>query len=715
MAALRPRAAATPPLQRTRRTQRRLLTSKDKIDSEQKIQIAPFLCSRGPPGAPSWGGPHHGRLVVSRAPKAAACRRGSPDPLTFNLLLGPMLQGKGSGIVWAWRSPPAHFPRAASVLGQQLLLLFHALSLLMLARQPYPDLQGTNPEAPLGIHAQQEVPHLQQPPGPPPPNAPGGPRLHGGAPGPPFPEPEREAGPLASAHSAGTPHAPTSPPHHPPPPASAADTHRRENRSEERRRGPESSKQPPAPPPPQGPPTRPRDAGEGGGAGKAQGQASGASAEAAFRSVGLLLLAGGWSVAALLLLCPLGCLPYLRLCRATSHNRAGVGERSPAVGAPPPEQVVFEGPPHVLSRPDNCWGPPRRHGVYVPSLINEVLPQCALAMAGAPLVALLAWGEYGALSSLAGRWGPPASMLAKAGFGARLGSWAAVCPPWQLSLFCVAAVVLGFGVLTAYPVSSFFLWGSIAGASGALGALCLPGAHALHAATGGASLLKALPRPLLSGAAAACLAAGICSFHQSTRVRGALAKPEVLLLGVRALCCLVACLMLLCCSRPLPPRSSHAGWDTLFGGWLYYPDDATASVIVVWAFVLSLLASLGLCFCAALWGPPHARKDICFCQGFEAPFEQELEQQQSLRYVGEARVIQLSSTDSVDKEERRCSSSSSCSSSTDVFRRVSLPGEALEPPEGPLGPRGGPWSHAASVVMEGLRRVSRTCTRNRGP
>ncbi|KAL8441783.1 hypothetical protein Emag_006913 [Eimeria magna] len=626
----------------------------------------------------------------------------------------------------AWGVRTAHIPRAALVLGQQLLLLFHALSFLMLARQPYPDLQGTNPEAPLGLHAQQEVPHLQQPSGPPPPHEPWGPRLHGGAPRPPNPEPRWESGPLASAHSAGPPHAPKPPPHPSPPPsaaanpAAAANTHRHEYRHGKRRGGPESSYQPPPPPPPRGPPPRPRNAGEGGGARKARGPPSAAPAEAAFRSVGLLLLVGGWVVAALLLLCPLGCLPYLRLCRAANHNRAGVGERSPAVGAPPPERVVFEGPPHILLRPDNRWGPPRHHGVYVPSLINEVLPQCALALAGAPLVALLAWGEYGALLSIAGRWGPPASMLAKGGLGARLASWAAVCPPWQLSLFCVAAVVLGFGLLTAYPVSSFFLWGSIAGASGALGTLCLPGAPALHAATGGASLLRALPRPLLSGAAAACLAAGICSFHQSTRVRGALAKPEVLLLGLRVLCCFVACLMVLCCSRPLTLRSSNAGWDPFFGGWLYYPDDVTASMIVVGASVLSLLASLGLFFCAALWGPPHARKDICFCQGFGAPFEQELEQQQPLQYVGQARAIQLASTGCVNKEVPRCSSSSSSNSSssrgrTDELGHVSLPGEALEPPEGPLGPQRGPWSHAASVVMKGLRRVTRTCTRSRGP
>ncbi|KAL8272185.1 hypothetical protein Esti_003850 [Eimeria stiedai] len=609
----------------------------------------------------------------------------------------------------SWGVRTAHAPGAASVLGQQLLLLFHALALLLLARQPFPDLQGTYPEAPSGLHAQKEISHLQQALEAPPPDKPWGPRPHGGAPGLPHPEPGWDSGPLASAHSAGPQ---PSPPPPPPPAAAAAHTHRREQRHEERRGGLEPSRQPPLPPPRQGPPTPPRNAGEGGGPRKAHGSASAASAEAAFRSVGLLLLAGGWAVAALLLLCPLGCLPYLRLCRAASHNRAGVGERSPAAGAPPPEQVVFEGAPHVLFRPDNCWGPPRLHGVYVPSLINEVLPQCALALAGAPLVAVLAWGEYGALSSIAERWGPPASMLAKGSPGARLSSWAAVCPPWQLSLFCVAAVVLGFGLLTAYPVSSFFLWGSIAGALGALGALYLPRASALHAATGGASLLRALPRPLLSGAAAACLAGGICSFRQKTRVRGALAKPEVLLLGLRVLCYFVACLMLLCCSRPLPVCSSSVSW-------LYYPDDATASTVVAGASLLSLLASLGLFFCAALWGPPHARKDICFCQGFGARFEQELEggqQQQQLQYVGEARVIQLAPTGFVDKEEPCFSNSSnSSSSSTDGSGHMSLPGEVLEPPEGPLGPRRGSWSHAASIVVEGLRRVTRTCIRSRGP
>ncbi|KAL8428853.1 hypothetical protein ACSSS7_006951 [Eimeria intestinalis] len=440
-----------------------------------------------------------------------------------------------------------------------------------------------------------------------------------------------------------------------------------------------------------GPPDRPRGAGEGGGPHKAHGSGSAASAEAAFRSVGLLLLTGGWAVAVLLLLCPLGCLPYLRLCRAANHNRAGVGERSTiGVRAPPPEQVVFEGPPHVLARPDNRWGPPRRHGVYVPSLINEVLPQCALALAGAPLVALLAWGEYGALSSIGWHWGPPATMLTKGGggFAARLASWAAICPPWQLSLFCVAAVVFGFGLLTAYPVSSFFLWGSIAGASGAVGALCLPGAPALNAATEGASLLRALPRPLLIGSAAACLAAGICSFQQSTRMRGALAKP----VGS----CLCRC----------------------SSGWLDYPNDATASRVVVGASVLSLITSVGLFLCAALWGPLHARKDICFCHGFEALFEQELEQhqQQLLQYVGDARVIQLSSTGSLNKEEPRSSSSNSNSNGTDVWGQRSLPGGALEPlGPPPPGPRRGPRSYAASVVVEGLRRIVRKCTRSRGP
>ncbi|CDJ39301.1 hypothetical protein, conserved [Eimeria tenella] len=52
-------------------------------------------------------------------------------------------------------------------------------------------------------------------------------------------------------------------------------------------------------------------------------------------AAGLLLLCGGWMIAALLLLSPFGCIPFLRHCSAARHNRAGVGDGP--IGAPPQE------------------------------------------------------------------------------------------------------------------------------------------------------------------------------------------------------------------------------------------------------------------------------------------------------------------------------------------------------------------------------------------
>ncbi|KAL8439534.1 hypothetical protein Efla_006485 [Eimeria flavescens] len=622
-----------------------------------------------------------------RAPYQRSPQRGPPAAAADRL----------AAMQRSWGVRTAHFPGAAGVLGQQLLLVFHAASLLQLARQQLPNLQ------PLELHAQQQDFNAQGPPGGRP--SYGGaslPPLPGGAPGAPD---ATDGGVRESLVASGDLKRPL----HAAPRAAAAAAAEENGRPPPRARAARGGSM-----------ALSRTAGGAGGPPPSLGLGPPASGSANVGTAGLLLLVGGWGVAALLLLSPLGCLPFVRLCRAANHNRAGVGEQQGPGGGPRPSScIVLEGgAPHELPQRDGCWGPPCQNGVYVPSLLNEVLPECLLMMLAAPLVAFLAWGEYGALWAFAAAVGPPASLPLEGkggGPGAPLAGWAMTCPPWQLSLVCVSAAVLGFGLITQYPASSFCLWCTLAGLLGALGAPLLLGGFPPHAAPGTASLLRALPPSLVTAAAAACLAGGLCCFWQSRRMRGGLTKLELLLHGLRILCCFLASLMLLCCCSPPPLHSSSSSSSSrggsLYEGWVFIPSDVGASAAVLGASLVCLVASMGLFFCSAKWGPPKARRDIRFCRGFAAPTEQQQQQQQLLQHLGQARAIQLASLGPLDTEGLANSSSSTAG----VLGHTQLPGGALYPAEGPRVPSGGPLSQAASSLLESVRGAFTRRSSSRGP
>ena len=429
-----------------------------------------------------------------------------------------------------WSVYTAYVPGASLMLGQQLLLLFHAVALFLLSVQPLPLLPGApggpTGGAPIGQHWQQQgpLPHQQQPEQPSPPSE----SLQHQQPGDDPYDPlgvdvarrlkheavlgrhPREGGTKvlpAAAEAAAAPPAAVA--------AAAAGVEASGPNQEIPKEGQRHLRPLKAPGPAAVPliPLNARyhgDAGAGAPSEAPSGKPNTASGAPELAAAGVVLLAGGWGVALLLLLSPLGCLPYVRHCTTERHNRGAIGE-GPFIGS----RVLREGPLSVPSRAEG-WGIPRLHGVYVPSLLTEVLPQCLLAVAGAPLVALLAWGEYGALSTFASGWGPRAASLGGPP-GARLPAWAALYPPWPLSLSLVAVVLICFALLTAYPVSSVLLWGAFAGVLGGLGGPSLVWGHERVEAH---NALRALPPPLLPAAAAVSLAASLCCFRWAKGLLG---------------------------------------------------------------------------------------------------------------------------------------------------------------------------------------------------
>lgn len=388
----------------------------------------------------------------------------------------------------------AHLPRGSTVLARQQLLLLHAVALLLLAQQPLPHFEGASegllpPQQPsLSSYVlQRPRQQLQQQPL----RTPERQVLHvdlSGSPG------EARGGPLplTKDHLEQSRDAA--------PGAAAATSTVAGGGVETRQQTPREPGDPQKRPDVATAPANRSSAAEGVPATAPKvGQA------------GLLLLLGGWAVATLMLLSPLGCLPYVRLCRAANHNRAGVGERSHRGRT----RAALSGAPLEPS----SWGPPLKHGIYAPSLITDLLPDCLGAVGGALLTALLIWGEYGALFSFFSgqvgtppvHWGGP--------WMTRLASWAAAYPPWSLSLSCVLFLLLLFGCLTSYPVSSSFVSGLLAAALGALASPLL-----LHekVETGANTALRALPAPLLPAAAAACLVGGLCCCTHTKRLLTAL-------------------------------------------------------------------------------------------------------------------------------------------------------------------------------------------------